>query len=219
MGEFFTKHEYIGQYPIELDSRKLILGTIHAMNPAGFKLKFFYGSRGTLWNILYKAFPDELTDPTSVASIRSFLQARKIAMSDVIAACDRKRKTALDADLINIQLHQDLLPQIRRSAITDIYFTSGLAANGAFRLFYTGLLKQRITDGIRGKREFELDEQFFGRPVRLHILHSPSGAANISLSKHPDFLASIYADKREEAPVQAFKIDYYRRMFAKDRKG
>src|SRR3981189_1338650 len=113
MSDLFTRHQYIGKYPIEPGSQKLILGTIHAMDRSKFKLDFFYGNRGTLWNILHKAFPEELTDPSSVESILSFLRARKIAMSDVVAECGRRKHTALDADLMDIRLHKELLPQIR----------------------------------------------------------------------------------------------------------
>ena len=216
MPDIVTVHHYINKHPIPPDSRKLILGTIHAHDRSRFKIDFFYGNMGSLWTIFHKAFPLELMDPESVESIQAFLKGRAIAMSDVVAQAGRKKLTALDADLIDIQLHHDLLPQIRRSTITDIYFTSGLGTNGAFRLFYTGLLKQPITAGIRGRKEFELDKAFFGRPVRLHILHSPSGAANISLSKDPDYLASGYKNSGTKAPVLAYKIDYYRKMFGKD---
>jgi G:T/U-mismatch repair DNA glycosylase len=214
MQGIITVHRYINKYPIAPESRKLILGTIHAHDPARFKTDFFYGNRGSLWTILHQAFPLELTQPDSLESILGFLKGRGIAMSDVIAQCGRKQLTALDADLIDIQLHDNLLPQIRQSAIEDIYFTSGLGINGAFKLFYNGLLKQRITEEIRGKRDFDLDKEFFGRTIRLHILHSPSGAANISLSKHPDYLAKWDRYKGKRAPVQAYKIDYYRETFS-----
>lgn len=214
MPDIITIHRYIDKYPIAPHSRKLILGTIHAHNPP--KTDFFYGNRNTLWNIFHKAFPLELTQPDSVESILAFLAGRGISMSDVVARCRRKKLSALDADLFDIHLHGDLIPQIRRSAITDIYFTSGLGTNGAFKLFYTGLLGQRITDEIRGKKHFRLDSQFFGRSIALHILHSPSGVANIALSQQPDYLANAHKYKGQKAPVQAYKIDYYRRMFAPD---
>lgn len=212
MQDIVTMHHYINKYPIPPDSRKLILGTIHAHDRSRFKIDFFYGNMGSLWTIFHKAFPLELTDPRSVASIQGFLTGRRIAMSDVVAQAARKKLTALDADLIDIQLHEDLLPQIRRSAITDIYFTSGLSTNGAFRLFYTRLLKQPITAEMRGRKEFELGDAFFGRPVRLHILISPSGAANISLSRDPDYLTRSHQYKGK-SPVLAYKIDYYRKTF------
>jgi G:T/U-mismatch repair DNA glycosylase len=219
MQDIVTVHQYINKYPIAPGSRKLILGTIHAHDPSRFKIDFFYGNKGSLWTILHKAFPLELTQPDSRESILAFLNSRGIAMSDVIAQCGRKKLTALDADLTDIRLHEDLLPQIRQSAITDIYFTSGLGVNGAFKLFYSGLLKLPITGEIRGKREFELGKEYFGRPVRLHILHSPSGAANISLSKHRDYLSKGDKYKGIKAPVQTFKIDYYREMFTADQMG
>jgi hypothetical protein len=214
MAQIVTEHQYINKYPISPDSRKLILGTIHAPVRSEFKTDFFYGNKGTLWTILHHAFPLELPVPDSLESILAFLTARRIALSDVIARCGRKKLSALDVDLIDIELHHDLLPQIRGSKITDIYFTSGMGNNCAFRLFYTGLLKLPITKEIKNKKQFDLDEGFFGRSMRLHILHSPSGAANIGLSRHPDYLTSIHKYKGNRTPVQAYKIDYYRKMFA-----
>jgi len=209
-----TIHQYLPLYPIEPESRRLIVGTIHPQDPSRFKVKFFYGNKGSLWTILHKAFPSELTDPDSVESIRSFLKVRKIAMSDTVAECSRKRPTALDTDLTDIRLHEAMIPQIRHSAIKEIFFTSGFGTNNAFKLFYVDLLKQRITADMRGKREFMLSEHIFGRPVRLHILHSPAGTANISLSKNSEYLAERHRYEGVKGPVQAFKIDYYRRVFA-----
>jgi G:T/U-mismatch repair DNA glycosylase len=216
MNSIETEHYYLAKYPIDPQSRKLILGTIHAPDRSKYKVDFFYGNRGSLWNIFHNAFPLELTDPNSVESILTFLKARKIAMSDVILSCGRKKMTALDADLVDICLHEDLLPQIHGSAITDIYFTSGSGTNNAFKLFYTGLLKQKITGDMKGRKDLLLDAAFFGSPVWLHILYSPSGAANIALSRNPDYLANVHKYHGRKGPVQAYKVDYYRNMFAAD---
>ena len=113
MQDKWTIHQYINQYPIAPESRKLILGTIHAHDRSKFKTDFFYGNRGSLWTLLHKAFPLELTEPESKKAIQAFLKARGIAMSDVVARCRRRKDTAMDADLIDIQLHEELLPQIR----------------------------------------------------------------------------------------------------------
>src|ERR1700744_1488022 len=109
-------HNYLQQYPIPPAARRLIVGTILPPDPSLFRVDFFYGNRGSLWSILHEAFPAELTDPDSVASILSFLEKRNIAMSDTVAACRRRQPTALDSDLTDIQLHEAMLPQIRASA-------------------------------------------------------------------------------------------------------
>ncbi|HEY4285909.1 MAG TPA: hypothetical protein VGN00_02310 [Puia sp.] len=149
-----TNHQFLNLYPIEPDSHKLIVGTIHPPDPSRFKVQFFYGNRGSLWTILHHAFPLELVNPDSVESIRSFLRARKIAMSDTVA--------------------------------------------------------------VREQKGYTLGENFFGRPVRLVVLHSPAGTANISLSKSKEYLADRHLYDGIKSPVQMFKIDYYRRVFGGD---
>lgn len=208
-----SKHQFLPLYPIESDSRKLIVGTIHPPDPSRFRVQFFYGNKGSLWNILHQAFPAELRDPDSVESIRSFLKARKISMSDTVAECRRKNPSALDSDMTDIRLHEGMIGQIRDSAIQEIFFTSGFGTNNAFKLFYTGLLKQRITPAIREQKGILLDALFFGRPVRLTVLHSPAGTANISLSRNKEYLASRHLYEGLKSPVHTFKVDYYRRVF------
>lgn len=37
----FTDHQYLDRYPVQLDSKLLILGTIHPHNTGDFKIPFF----------------------------------------------------------------------------------------------------------------------------------------------------------------------------------
>jgi hypothetical protein len=134
-------------------------------------------------------------------------------MSDTVAECRRKNNTALDSDMTDICLHEGMLGQIWDSAIEEIFFTSGFGTNNAFKLFYAGLLKQRITPAIRVERGILLEAHFFGRPIRLTVLHSPAGTANISLSKNREYLASRHLYAGLKSPVHTFKVDYYRRVF------
>lgn len=209
-----TSHKYLAQYPIDPRSETLIIGTIHPHNHAAFKVPFFYGNVCSIWKILHKAFPDELTDPFELASIQAFLRRRKIAISDMIVQCDRKTETALDKDLEPTLLNLGLRERIRDSTIKTIYFTSGFGKNNAFKLFYKDLLGRSITPDIRKNRGVTLEPVIFGRPVSLQVLYSPSGSANTGLVNSAAYktVANQYAHLA--APVQAFKIDYYRQAFA-----
>lgn len=209
-----TTHQYLDKYPIKKDSKKLIVGTIHPHFHEEFKVPFFYGNVVSLWNLLHQAFPTELNLPINVKNIMEFLDGRNIAISDTIKIAERKNPTALDKDLIPIQLNLQLLDDIRNSDISEILFTSGFGKNNAFRLFYVNMLGLRITNEIKSNREIILPEDIFGRPIRLTILYSPSGTSNVGISKSKLYLENKYKYADLKTPVQAFKIDYYREKFS-----
>lgn len=208
-----TKHQYLEEYPIAKDSTKLIVGTIHPHYDEKFALPFFYGNKLSLWTILNQAFNYSEGESLTLENILLFLQKYKISMSDTIVECKRIRPTALDKDLVPTLLNHGIIEQIRNSEITEIFFTSGFGKNNAFKLFYVDILKLKITPEIKLNREVTLDETIFGRPVKLTVLYSPSGAANIAWAT-----SKMYQENREKylqstRPVYDFKVDYYRKKF------
>jgi G:T/U-mismatch repair DNA glycosylase len=210
----YTIHQYLDNHPILPESEKLILGTIHPHDHESFQLPFFYGNIGSLWRILSEAFPGELDVPLSVDGIKRFLKHRKIAISDTIRECQRKNPTALDEDLIPTKLNHQLVDEIRNSKIEEIFFTSGFGKNNAFRLFYRNILGLKITKTIKENRGLILDPNFFGRAVKLTILYSPSGAANVGLSRSAEYLTNAEKYRGFMTPVHQFKVDYYRQKFS-----
>lgn len=208
-----TQHQYLDHYPIANNSKMLILGTIHPHDTARFQIPFFYGNRNSIWNLLSDAFSNELPKPITLEGVLSFLQQRKIAVSDTIKKCCRSNPTALDSDLVPELLNVELLNQIRQSKIERILCTSAFGKNNAFRLFFKDLLGQKITPSIRASREVMLEPEVFGRPVLIKALYSPSGTANVSLSKHPLYLRHKDQYAGSSRPVYDFKVDYYRQQF------
>ena len=211
-----TVHQYLDKYPIDPCSERVIVGTIHPHDTANFKIPFFYGSRLSLWELLDKASGGEIGKPVSLEGVLRFLHRHQISMSDTVKECYRTSTTWADSDLIPIRLNTELLHQIRYSAIREVLFMSGFGKNNAFKLFYVDMLGQRITPQIRKEREVILDPSLFGRPVKLTILYSPSGAANIALAQ-----SEIYRNNKEKytaspTPVYDFKVDYYREKFNLD---
>jgi len=208
-----TTHQFVGKYPILAESEKLILGTIHPHFTEEFDVQFFYGNRSSIWKILNEAFDNEIGEPITVDGILNFLGSRKIAVSDTILECLRKNQSALDSDLIPEELNYSLIEQIRNSRINEILFTSGFGKNNAFKLFYVDILKQKITKEIKAEKSILLDPVYFGRPILLKILVSPSGSANIQLSRSKDYLEVKDNYTGFKAPVKQFKIDLYRSVF------
>lgn len=208
-----TTHQYLDKYPISVDSEKLIVGTIHPNDHENFEIPFFYGNMTSIWTILSEVFPNDLIPPFTVDKIVTFLKNKKISMSDTITKCERTNSTALDKDLIVTELNTKLIDDIKKSKITEILFTSGFEKNNAFKLFYVDILGKQITPDIREKREVVLDKEVFGRPIKLTVLYSPSGTANVGLSKSKLYLENKKKYENSTRPVYDFKIDYYRDKF------
>lgn len=210
-----TTHQYLGKYPISPDSEKLIVGTIHPHNHNRFIIPFFYGNVMSIWKLLSEAFPCDLHQPLTLEGILRFLKNKKISVSDTVRKCDRKNPTALDKDLIPIVLNTQMIEDIRKSNITEILFTSGFGKNNAFKLFYVNILGQKITEDIKSNRGLILDKMFFGRPVRLTVLYSPSGSSNVPLSTSKIYLNDKHKYTASNRPVYDFKVAYYRDSFDK----
>jgi G:T/U-mismatch repair DNA glycosylase len=208
-----TTHQYLDKYPISEDSEKLIVGTIHPHDHNKFEIPFFYGNVSSIWTILSEAFPAELAKPLTLNGILAFLKKKKISVSDTVRKCRRESPTALDKDLIPIELNTQILNEIKNSKITEILFTSGFQKNSAFKLFYVDILGLKITSDIRRDRGVMLDNSIFGRPVKLTVLYSPSGSSNVALSTSKVYLENKHKYAKSTRPVYDFKVDYYRYKF------
>jgi len=180
-----------------------------------FELPFFYGNVSTLWRLLSDAFPEKLPKPLTMQKILNFLHKSKIAVSDTIVKCERTSSSAFDRDLIPIDLNTRIVKDIENSNITEVLFTSGFGKHSAFRLFYSNILGKRLSNDIIQKREVKLNAgDVFGRPVLLKVLYSPSGAANVGISRSKAYLQNKHKYAHTKRPVYHFKVDHYREMFA-----
>lgn len=208
-----TTHQFLDKYPVSHDSEKLIVGTIHPHNHGSFEIPFFYGNVTSIWSLLSEAFPKDLQRPLTLEGILKFLKRKKISVSDTIKVCDRKNPTALDKDLIPIELNNHIKDDIKNSQISEILFTSGFGKNNAFKLFYVDILGKRITPEIKRNRQITLDKELFGRPIKLIVLYSPSGSSNVPLSRSKIYLDNKHKYEQSSRPVHDFKVDYYRFNF------
>ena len=208
-----TTHQYLDKYPIATDSEKLIVGTIHPHDHESFAIPFFYGNVTSIWTLLSEAFPNDLQQPLTLDGILKFLNTKKISVSDTIRKCDRKNPTALDNDLIVIELNKQIKDDIRNSKVSEILFTSGFGKNNAFKLFYVDILGLKITPEIKKNRQVTLNKEIFGRPIKLTVLYSPSGSSNVPLSTSKIYLDNKHKYANSSRPVYDFKVDYYRDKF------
>jgi len=208
-----TTNQYLDKYPISAESEKLIVGTIHPHDHNSFNIPFFYGNVASIWTILSDAFPNYLKKPLTLEGILNFLETKKISVSDTIRKCERKKTNALDNDLIPIDLNFKMIEDIKNSKISEILFTSGFGKNNAFKLFYVDILKKKITLDIKQNRGVILDKKYFGPPIKLTVLYSPSGSANVALSKNKLCLQNKSKYTSSNRPVYDFKVEYYLEKF------
>lgn len=206
-----TNHQYLKIHPIDHRAERLILGTIHPHIHDNFLIPFYYGNELSIWKIFHAAFPDELSDPRNLKSVKSFLKGRKLTVSDTIISCERINPTALDQDLKPIKLHkEELINSIKQSSIREILCTSGFGKNNAFSIFYRDILGLSLTKEIRSRREVDLPESIFGRPVKVRALYSPARTANMGIGK-----SKLYKEVKERyahlaRPVEAYRVDLYK---------
>lgn len=207
-----TDHQFILSNPIKKSDKVLILGTIHPHDVGSFKLPFFYGNRNSIWNIFRDVFPKELPREYSVEDIKNLLSNRNIAISDTIIQCERVNDSALDKDLRPTKLNMGLIEELKNSTIKKIYCTSGFGKNNAFRLFYEGILGLKLSKEIKQNKSTTLPVDLFGREIIVSLLPSPSGAANIALSKTQGYLESTHFKSQSLRPVYDYKVSLYKEI-------
>jgi hypothetical protein len=208
-----TTHQYLANYPIKPTDKRLIVGTIHPHLHDDFLIPFFYGNVGSLWNILSEAFPHLGFE--NYQTIQRILSHYNIGITDIIRQCDREHENVTQDQLLyNLHFNTEQISDaINESEIDIIYFTSRFGKNNAAKLFtsefginYRGAFDDTLS-------EFILPERHFGREIRCVVLYSPSGQANIGISKALPFLNNIDYYKQFNKPVNQFKIDFYREKF------
>lgn len=201
-----TKHKYINENAVKRDDTSLILGTIHPHQTDDFLIDFFYGNINSIWNILAESFPKYNFD--SKENIKNTLQLNNVWISDIILECDRENeKVTQDKELKNLKLNVDKIEEsIKNSKIKTIYFTSGFGKNNAAKLFCNYF---NIKAELNKKREFIIPEEVFGREIKGIVLFSPSGQANIGISRNKQYLEQKEKYIYYKNPVSRFKTDFY----------
>jgi G:T/U-mismatch repair DNA glycosylase len=204
-----SNHQYIDKNPVKATDSALILGTIHPHRTDDFIIDFFYGNKNSLWNILGLAFPN--LDLRSVEKIQATLAKSNIWVSDMIRTCEREHEKITQDRLLNgIAFNKDQIETgIKNSKIETIFFTSGFGKNNAAKLFCEAF---SINVPNKKEREFDIEEHFFGKKIKGLILFSPSGQANIGISKNKLFLQEK-EKYTSSTPVNEFKIATYKESF------
>ena len=180
-----TKHKYLNEINVRSDDKSLILGTIHPHQTNNFLIDFFYGNKNSIWNILSEAFSG--LDLSSKEKIIAFLKWNNIWISDMVQECERENgKVTQDKELTNIILNTNQISEsLINSEIKTIFFTSGFSKNNAAKLFCDFY---KIKPVLNEKREFFISKEKFGKVIKGIVLFSPSGRANIGITRNKKYL-------------------------------
>lgn len=86
------------------------------------ELDFYYGGEGNhLWSLLSLSYHRTLDSKEKIIEL---LEEKNISLADVIQSCRRKKGSANDSDLYDIQWNVDLHQFIKENHFEKIYFTS-----------------------------------------------------------------------------------------------
>jgi len=209
-----TVHNYIDVYTPKKTDKRLIIGTIHPHITENFTIPFFYGNKGSFWEILHGAFPQH--DFTNLESILSILNRYETSITDIIRECDRENENITRDDLLyNLLLNSEQISDtLNESKIHTIYFTSRFGKNNAAKLFTSALKVDYIKFLDKNESEFIIPDSQFGREIRCIVLYSPSNEANKGIAGG----AAAYIRKKDyykqfKNPIKKFKIEFYREKF------
>lgn len=145
---------------------------------------FFGGEKNLLWRILGDVFHKKIQYREDIIEM---LEEEGLAIGDLIRSCTRKKGSASDSDLQNIEWNQNLLNVIRKNKIRTVYFTSKKVETWFHKLF-------KESDDL----------------IKISLI-SPSAQSLRSLGKREDFKA--WVKKYPDEPKSNFILGHYRREF------
>lgn len=125
---------------VPANAKYLLLGSFMAKKPGEGHYDWYYGSkRNQFWLIIEAVYNVNLPDKASRAELFTKL---RIAISDIILACERRDNNSLDANLINIVYNIDGIKSIlTQNKIEKIFFTSRFVEK-EFRKVFKDLIAQ-----------------------------------------------------------------------------
>lgn len=130
----------------------------------------------------------------------------------MIRECEREtEKVTQDKELTNIVLNiTQISESLIKSEIKTIFFTSGFSKNNAAKLFCD---YYKIKADLNGNREFLIPKEKFGKEIKGVVLFSPSGQANIGISRNKKYLKQKEQYSQYKNPIIEFKVDFYINAF------
>lgn len=196
-----TVHQFLNESQVLPTDRRLILGTIHPPEVENFRIPYFYGNRGNLWDLLSEAFPH--LNFNNRQEIIQNLADHQTWISDIIRECTHRGGNAADNQLEGIIYNTEQIRQgLEDSQIDAIYFTSEFT----FTLFKQAFhIRLRFN---RERREMLIPKRYFGREIKAIVLYSPSDNACRGISRSLSY--QEWRMGRNPGSVNEFRVDHYR---------
>ena len=153
-----THHSFIDSFEYSEEDRYMILGTIHPHDVSSFKIPFFYGNKGSLWEILSEAFPS--LNFSSAQSIINELKSHRVFITDTIRECYRENEKSTSDDSLTVieDNRKQIESALKNSNIHTIFFTSGFGKNNA-----AGMFIRMFNIKAPEQKEFIINENYFGK--------------------------------------------------------
>lgn len=213
-------HPWLKDYPIESNSKRLIIGT-HPPMPYNGNLKFYYGNMNEFWRLMSEVYIDDefyrLGKIPELIKILSFLKKHEFSITDLVYET-KDGSFSVDNEMIILKLNPFLYYWLRNSNINEIYFTSfNSNKNSAFSLFKRWLKENQIPIKISPVKNWIADSfeiELFGRKIRLFILYSPSPTARRGIPRSKYYIQ--WSLKTTNPNVDDFRIWWYKKKFLKE---
>jgi hypothetical protein len=221
-------HPWLNNYPIDINSKGLIIGT-HPPMPYRGCMPFFYGNMNEFWKLLEKVYPcDNFFDDEGkpeILFIKKWIQKYDLSITDMVKFTTNSFSVDEDMEIERGvgQLNDDLFNSIKESNITTIYFTSfgnGKSAYGLFRRWYKNHFKKTLDSGnniINSEAQFILIN-IFNRNIKLVMLYSPSPAARRGIPRSKPYIKWLDKDPKTKNSIDEFRVFWYKKSLPISRK-
>ena len=211
-----TKHPWLEKYPINNDSKYLIIGT-HPPMPYCGRLEYFYGNMSEFWRLLDNVYPNNKLYKNGCPKeddILNFINANSISITDIVYKTDEvKFSTDNSMGKLSFEhLNPFLKSWLENSSIEVIYFTSFRGANSAkslFKKWYKGTFKKPSKINNNHFNEIKM----FERDIKLIDLFSPSPTAH--RSSHRIIEYQEWKINNNPNDYDSFKIYWYKKYLPK----
>lgn len=214
-----TTHPWLEKYPINVNSKYLIIGT-HPPMPYCGRLEFYYGNMSEFWRFLDKVYPDNklyYNGCPQLNDIINFLHKNKMSVTDMVYnTVVEKFSTDVEMGKINsIDLNPYLFDWLNSSEIETIYFTSFSGTNSAKNLFkkwYHSMYKIESKKHKIKKDHFN-NIELSGRTIKLFDLFSPSPTARKSAHHIKEY--QEWKINNDSSDFDSFRIHWYKTYLPK----
>jgi len=207
-----TIHPWLEKYPINQDSKFLIIGT-HPPMPYCGRLEYFYGNMSEFWRLLDKVYPNNKLYNNGCPKeddILNFINPNSISITDIVYETDTvKFSTDNSMGKLSLEhLNPFLIKWLENSSIEVIYFTSFGGANSAkslFKKWFKATFKKSSKISNNHFNEIEM----FGREIKLIDLFSPSPSANRSSPRIKEY--QEWKINNSPNDYDSFRIQWYKK--------